>query len=420
MAFMSAWEMVRTLCIALSTLPMPKDVVYNYYGNSYGNVQTCEAQAFVLLVATGLTLFSNVFLNLYYLLAIRYNVNESTLKKYLEPIFLVLSLAFSLILPILYLKIEYLNPTPYEAFCNVGIYPNPCGPQEEGATPCIRGEALSVDMHKFFRNFVISMISIELSILIVSMLLIVMTFYKRDVELARRLKEMKNGEAEELNPLRSSRFTSKIIAQQALMYFTAMFLSWSFFAISFYKETTTISVLKQIFFPLRGMMNMFIFVYHKLYALKKSHSNISYFRAFRYLIGHTKNVPEDVVSNLEIVVDDTETTNRPDGKFQQLGLYNLDDSLSESQGHYFPVHIQRCGMDFASVTGDESIRNHVGIVSPCQEHQGQQDGTQDYNSVSMFGSDRCSLPSSYVMSVSQSFEIDEQEDVFQNTEKQSE
>jgi hypothetical protein len=288
------------------------------------------------------------------------------------------------------------------------MYPIPCGSQEEGATPCIRGEALSVDMQNFFRNFVVSLISIELSILIVSMLFIVMTFYKRDVELARMQKELK-GEAEELiHPLRCRRFTSKIIAQQALMYFTAMILSWLFLAISFYQETTTISVLKQIFFPLRGMMNMFIFVYHKLYALKRSQSGISYFRAFKFLMGQTKNVPEGVVSNLEIVVDDTETTKRPDEKCQQqLGLYNLDDSLSESEPEhrYFPMRIHRCSMDFASLSGDESVCNHIGSVVPCEENQGQQGGTRDTNSVSMlYGSDRWSLPSSYVMSVSESLE----------------
>jgi hypothetical protein len=78
-------------------------------------------------------------------------------------------------------------------------------------------------------------------------------------------------------------------------------------------------------------------------------------------------------------------------------------------------------MDFASLSGDESVCNHIGSVVPCEENQGQQGGTRDTNSVSMlYGSDRWSLPSSYVMSVSESLEdVYEEEHVLQNTEKQS-
>lgn len=396
MAVMSIWEMVRTLCIALSTLPMPKDVIYNYYGKSYGNVQTCEAQAFVLLVGAGMTLFSNVFLNLYYLLAIRFNVSENILKKCLEPIFWVISTALSFTLPIVYLRIEYLNPTPYETFCNVGTYPKYCG---RTGKSCIRGEALSVDMFKFFRNFVFSMISLELIFLIVSMALIVMTFYKNDIELARRRKDLKNGKASDLIPLRSRRFTSKIIAQQALMYFTALVLSWSFFVISFYEETLIISILKQIFFPLRGMLNMLIFVYHKLYALKRSHSGMSYFDALKFLIGNTKDIPEDVVSNLEIVLESTGGAIPSPENFEQLRHFNIVGSPSESEHSFPPLRIQRHGMDIAEHC-ERSLCNHdSNHVVP------EQCTAQDFNSVSMFSGNRSAL-SSYMLDDIQCSEVD--------------
>lgn len=406
---------------------MPKDVVYKYYGKSYGNVQTCEAQAFIMLVASGMTLFSNVFLNLYYLLSIKCNIKESTLKKYLEPLFLVLSLAVSLILPAMNLKIEYLNPTPYEVFCNVGIYPESCI-RKDSTTPCIRGEALSLGMYRFFQNFVLSMISIELLFFIFSMLFIVITSYKSDLELARRLKNLKNEEADELNHLRSRNFTSKIIAQQALMYFAALILSWSFFAITFFKETIAISILKQIFFPLRGMLNMLIFVYHKVYALRRSQSGMSYFQAMKFLVYSTKNIPEDFVSNLEIVVVENKgSMNTSDGKDQQLGLFNLDDSLSDLEQSYFPARIQRrCGMDFA-LTGDESLCNHIGsVVHDHDTNNGKvsSNGTnsdhqhQDYNSVSMLGSGQSNLSSSHMLDDVQSLEINAQ-DVLEVTETQT-
>jgi hypothetical protein len=301
MCFMSAWEMVRSLCIAMSTLPMPKDVIYPYYGQSFGNVKTCEAQAFLLLFGGGMTISTSVFLNLYYLLTIRYYVKEETLKKYLEPIFLIGNIAVSLVVPVTFQMSDYLNPTPYETSCAVGPYPFFC---DNVGIPCTRGEPQDMAMQNVFRNFVISFGSLEFIIFTVSMVLIISTFYKSDRELARRLKQEDNTDGDhdsQLGPLRSRRFMTKIIAQQAFMYFSALVLTWIFLVLSFFQDNALIAACKQIFVPLRGTLNMIIFVHHKVYAIRISDTDLSYFQALMVLLHDTKNVPENRVSNIEMV-----------------------------------------------------------------------------------------------------------------------
>jgi hypothetical protein len=48
--FLSFWDAIVSFCIALTTLPMPKDVIYDYKGPSYGNHGTCSMQAFLIFL----------------------------------------------------------------------------------------------------------------------------------------------------------------------------------------------------------------------------------------------------------------------------------------------------------------------------------------------------------------------------------
>ena len=100
---------------------MPKDVVYDYAGLSYGNIQTCEAQAFVIVLASGLVLLSSIFLSIYYLCAIRYNMSQETFQKYAEPIFLLIAIPLSLSQPIIFVMKDAFNPSPYDTFCLIEV-----------------------------------------------------------------------------------------------------------------------------------------------------------------------------------------------------------------------------------------------------------------------------------------------------------
>ena len=97
--FMAFWDMVSSSMFAISTIPMPKDVIYPYGGPSFGNIRTCEAQAFLIWVGIPFTSSTNMLLNIYYLCTVRYKINEDSFRKYAQ-IFLVVATCAILPLPI--------------------------------------------------------------------------------------------------------------------------------------------------------------------------------------------------------------------------------------------------------------------------------------------------------------------------------
>eukprot|EP00979_Chaetoceros_neogracilis_P013567 scaffold3909_cov180-Chaetoceros_neogracile.AAC.1 len=56
---MSSADCLTSLAIALTTIPMPKDIIYPFDMPSYGNIATCEAQGLIFIMGTGLALCMN-------------------------------------------------------------------------------------------------------------------------------------------------------------------------------------------------------------------------------------------------------------------------------------------------------------------------------------------------------------------------
>lgn len=98
MLFMSVADILTSISIALTTLPMPKDVIYPFETPSYGSIATCEAQGFIYMFGNGLLFMVNGHLQLYYLLRLKFEIQERIIWKYVEPVMHVLcfSVAFGL------------------------------------------------------------------------------------------------------------------------------------------------------------------------------------------------------------------------------------------------------------------------------------------------------------------------------------
>ena len=69
MLLLSTGDMITSLGVALTTLPMPKDVVYAFAQKSYGNVLTCSIQAMVVISGSAGTLLISSLL--YFILIIQ-------------------------------------------------------------------------------------------------------------------------------------------------------------------------------------------------------------------------------------------------------------------------------------------------------------------------------------------------------------
>ena len=238
--FMSFWDALLSLCISLTTLPIPSDTVYNYAGPSYGNNYTCQGQAFIIMTSIAMVLLSSVMLNSYYLCTMRYHVSNAKFRKYAEPIFLLLSIPLSFATPIYLARKEMLNPTVHAPICSVDVYPHEC--LHDTSIECIRGDRLGIDMKFLFSIAAI----IEIALLTGSMALVVHTSYEE------KTLETKN------------------VASQAFMYLFACILTWGFAAINtmLQQENKVIAILTFIFLPLQGFFNLLIFMFHKIYTYK--------------------------------------------------------------------------------------------------------------------------------------------------------
>jgi hypothetical protein len=85
-------DCVTSFAIALTTIPMPKDVIYPFEMPSYGNIATCEAQGLAFMMGTVVAFCMNGLLNIYYLCTLRYSTKEKKFRCYVEvPFYIVIN-----------------------------------------------------------------------------------------------------------------------------------------------------------------------------------------------------------------------------------------------------------------------------------------------------------------------------------------
>lgn len=84
-------------------------------------------------------------------------MKDETIKKYLEPIFLLVATCLSLCVPIFFLVQDGLNPTPVEPYCLVGNIDKTfyCDDANAGAEYCVRGEKINENELVYFQWFVV-------------------------------------------------------------------------------------------------------------------------------------------------------------------------------------------------------------------------------------------------------------------------
>ena len=116
---MSVFDIIGSISMALTTLPMPSDDeivnAYGYAGTRLGTIRTCELQAFFMMVGTYGTHSYTAALCIYYLCILGYQRSFDAVKKHVEP---YLHLGVGLIiasasLPGLFLGLY--NPSPLQS-----------------------------------------------------------------------------------------------------------------------------------------------------------------------------------------------------------------------------------------------------------------------------------------------------------------
>ncbi len=305
MFFMSLSDIMASVAIALTTLPMPKDVIYPYAGLSYGTVKTCEAQGFLYLTGSSLVICMNAGLCVYYLCILVLNMREIVFRKCIEPLLYIFSFTGCIVLAAhLLLKEDFLNPTISDPFCGPSAYPEGCNKQD---TPHCRGGDNS-SVGKDFYILFMTVCSTGFVILVITMGSIFYTFAKR--ERTKRVSFLRSeGVAREdrhriEREWESAQRNRRIISVQILMYIAAFVITWIMAVVTLLSEKTRIQqwaqILRMIFQPLQGFFNMFIFFYHKVHVICRNAKKRKFCETIRVLC--CQQSPEFVViSNIDSI-----------------------------------------------------------------------------------------------------------------------
>jgi hypothetical protein len=290
---------------------MPSNVsdVYDYGGaSSFGSLATCSAQGFLLLLGLGMCVLGNIFLNVYYLSSIRYNVSDERFKKIAEPIFLLFT-PLAMVLPGILLWHDMFNPTPYEPFCFYGEYPHKC--RVSHTIECIRDAGIGhLWVKDFYFEYSMIFIASLMGILFVSMVVIVYTVCTKRVDIYEEEDNNEDTRYEKGTGIQRSslenvkRIESKIITWQALMYLTACIIVWGSSILSWMVPFFETAYL--FFMPLQGFLNLLIFMYHKIYVLTNVTNECDDWKeALLLIIKAPKDATSDgqLVGNIEFVTD---------------------------------------------------------------------------------------------------------------------
>uniref|UniRef100_A0A7S3V6X0 G-protein coupled receptors family 1 profile domain-containing protein n=1 Tax=Chaetoceros debilis TaxID=122233 RepID=A0A7S3V6X0_9STRA len=403
MLIMSISDVIGSTAMALTTLPMPSDVheVYPFVGKALGNSKTCIAQGALILLGSGMASVMNCVLCLYYVLTIRYGMNPVAFKRRILPLsFLVFGGIICMLLYFLAKERAFI-PLSHEPYCLVGMkYPVGC--EEDGAEEgdedyikCIHSSHSGGQ--RIFNYTGLALFGINAFVILVSLILVIASVYETEKANRTRLDEndeeievpattvaqqasidieiQRNGidnsnsgnlenEEERIEPFRErSSEETKVALRQALMYITTYFLTWTWYAITIAlggkgpdNVYRVIDPLKVFFMPLQGFFNACIFLYHQILSLRQSESGreLQFLQAIKMVIMTPKEVPEVLLSMLEIVdFDRDETTHATEEqKTRDLKVVeNSEDSFARlsylgENGHIGPASLPS---SFASI-----------------------------------------------------------------------
>ncbi len=350
---LSCWDILSSVAIALTTLPMSKDVLdfYDFKGAVLGNAGTCTAQGFAITAGQAFAILSNVTLNIYYVCTIRFKMRDQTVKKKLLPIMFGISCLIGLPICLTPLTMGLYNPRPFEPYCYIGSYPWLCnvkGLAWKDDEECLRGD-VSFETESIVILIIIVGLMIAFFLLVLSLVLVIMSVFQTEVTLRRIRKEQEKdamksagedtgneieeyfsdnedslspNEGEEGGDTSTSgrnRHTRMIDEFQetrtvlllALMYIGAFFISWFWTIITmtvppkdFTVWGTVVDYCKLLFSPSQGAFNALIFIYNKIHMVRKSNRGATFLQAFAIVVRRPSHIPEVILSSIDVVAED--------------------------------------------------------------------------------------------------------------------
>ena len=259
---MSLADLFASAAMALTTLPMPKpdDPYWDTTGEEWigqpklGNVQTCAAQGFFFSTGINVMYGYNGALCAYYASAIAFQMNESAIKKKVEPFLHAIPLlfGFSFVIPAFYFKLY--NAITNEAWCTFFVI-NP-----------------SAWVDVITLTLIASMMALFI-VIVLSFILIIWRVQQnaKQFNLKNRSENGEGHEIEAIRVIKDAHRNTKLIIVQSLTYTGAFLLTLLFPLVNTVNysivgnqtRSLLISKFLLVFLPLQGFFNFLIFFWHK-------------------------------------------------------------------------------------------------------------------------------------------------------------
>jgi hypothetical protein len=310
---MSLSDVMGSAAMALSTWPLPSEDSGVVDGGSVfaasGTQGTCTAQGFFVQVGMAAPLYSG-FLAFYYVLMVKYNVNEQSKKmRLMEIIFHLLVWLLALGTSFASLGLDLFNSA--NIFCWIAPLPLDCissAKAPSGNGTCVRGDNAWVYRLAFYFIWIwISLICVTIFMAMVfqtvrlvdrvNIPLLLMEYSRHsrkynllwllfDMQVYSQTRRMRRYNH---NGVTSSAQDKKVhrVAMQAAMYVGAFYLTIIFPSVARMaqarwnctSEFFPLSILTVTFYPLQGFWNCFIYMRPRYLRYKKEHKDWSMFQA---------------------------------------------------------------------------------------------------------------------------------------------
>jgi hypothetical protein len=266
---MSIADVISSTAMALSSLPMPRDLTpYNlkyadvWVGTRLGNKGTCSAQGFSFFFGINAMFAYNGMLCLYYAFTIAFRMKEYKVVRFIEPIMHIFSIGLALTVSIINLIAGSYNPNGREAWCTVS-----------GPSRALGGSKV--------RNMIYLVLSLFLLALTMISFSCVIGRFMHTAAMLRKLSH-KTPNSPAASVLVEVSANTKVVLIQALAYISALLITLStpIARAIVYNEPVWLPRLQLFLLPLQGLFNAIIFISHKIYNYRRIHPKTSRYEVF--------------------------------------------------------------------------------------------------------------------------------------------
>jgi len=303
---MSIADVVSSTAMALTTLPMPKDMIYTQFEVLHiGNTQTCEAQGFFAMQGNNAAFLYNVGLCVYYFFSIWRKMTDDQIRKCIEPVIHLCCILIPTVLATCGLLYDTINPSPYHAWCTVTFYPWFCTSKDR-ETCALRGTDFRIELARYIACIVYAM---GFVIIVLSLSLITLHVYRKEKAIIREEGRYKaaGGRSMRLALSRSCYKSTKATLAQASAYILSLFICQGNIFIHVIAPTAVkTSRLLQIYHlitkPSQGFFTLLIFVVHKVHNLRRIQPDLSFCQA-SYMVFTNPYEPYFYFSGMSMVIN---------------------------------------------------------------------------------------------------------------------